>query len=85
MRPGALDGGDEAAVEVPGQQGLEVLDRGGLGQSGEDVPQVAVGLDPGSLGGFDDAVARGARMRTGGSIGEEPRFSPDADRADGIL
>ena len=68
-----------------GSRGLEVLHRGGLGQGGEQVPQVAVGLDPCGFGGFDEAVEPCTGLRTGGRIGEEPRFATDYKGTDGVL
>ena len=62
-----------------------MFDGGGGGQGAQHVTQPQVRLNVVGLGGLDQRVEQRAGTRTGLGVGEEPRFPPNDEGANGVF
>ena len=94
-RTASLTRGEEAApkgssgqvggVEPGRQQRFDVAERPGVGQLGEHVAQVGVGLGSVRLCTLNERVQSGAGMCASHGIGREPAPASKAKRTDDVL
>src|SRR5687768_11752260 len=56
-----------------------------MGQAGEDVAEVAVGIEAAATAAFDERINDGAAFAGSGFADEEPVFLSDGGGANGIL
>ena len=71
-RSGAGSAQRRVGDKIHGQEGLEVCEGLGLGEIGEDLSQVMIGLKPIGLGGLDQGVQVGRGLGTGHGVMEIP-------------
>ena len=65
-------GANRGVVDVPGQEGFEVIGAGSLWKFGKEARDLGMRLDAVRLRRFDQRVQAGTRGGAGGGLTEEP-------------
>ena len=82
---GGLIGGLLGQMEIPRQQGFEVVSGACGGQAVKRSFEPEIGLDAIGLGRFDERVDECAGIGAGLRVGEQPGFSPQDEGPDRVL